>query len=131
VGKSWKVAFVFVFFLGLLGCEKTKTAAPAVVTQVQIDCVHAGVQISRNYTDAETVSAVLDCLRLQRSKGTAQVDPERIMGDVFEIRIGMSDGTQHIYRHRGGQYLSKDSGPWQVVSREHGAVLYALLWQRS
>lgn len=131
MGKSWKVAFIFVLFLGLLGCEKTKTAATAVVTQVQIDCVHAGVQISRNYTDAETVSAVLDCLRLQRSKGTAQVDPERIMGDVFEIRIGMSDGTQHIYRHRGGQYLSKDSGPWQVVSREHGAALYALLWQWS
>ena len=131
MGKCWKVAFIFALFLGLLGCEKTKTAAPAVVTQVQIDCVHAGVQISRNYTDAETVSAVLDCLRLQRSKGTAQVDPERIMGDVFEIRIGMSDGTQHIYRHRGGQYLSKDSGPWQVVSREHGAALYTLLWQRS
>ena len=129
MGKYWKIALILMMFLGMCGCKKTETASPAVVTQVQIDCVHAGVQISRSYTDPETVSAVLDRLRLQRSKGTAQVDPERVMGDVFEIRISMSDGTQHIYRHRGGQYLSKDSGPWQVVSREHGAALYALLWE--
>lgn len=129
MGKRWKFVFIAVLLFGLCGCKQTPAPSAAVVTQVEIDCIHAGVQISRSYTDAESVSAVLDCLRLQRSKGTAQVDPERIMGDVYEIRVGMSDDTEHIYRHRGGQYLSKDSGPWQIVSREYSAELYRLLWQ--
>lgn len=129
MGKRWKFAYIFVLFLGLCGCGKKQIVAPAVVTQVQIDCVHAGTQYSRNYTDSEEISAVLNCLRLQRSQGTAQVDPERLMGDVFVIRIGMSDGTQHIYRHRGGQYLSKDSKPWQIVSREYSGQLYSFIWE--
>lgn len=127
MGKRWKIAYIFVLLFGLCGCEKKQIVAPAVVTQVQIVCVHDGVQFSRNYTDSEKISAVLNCLRLQRSQGTAQVDPERLMGDVFVIRIGMSDGTQHIYRHRGGQYLSKDSRPWQIVSREYSGQLYGFL----
>jgi len=129
VEKSRKFLFIVILILGLWGCESREPESPAVVTQVQIRCLHAGVQIHRSYTDPGRISAVLDCLRLQRSKGTAQVDPERVIGDVYEIRVGMSDGTEHIYRHRGGQYLSKDSGPWQIVSREQSAVLYTLLWE--
>lgn len=123
------ILFCVIFSFG--GCKEQEVRAPAVVTKVQIRCIHNDEQICRSYTQEEEIRAVLDCLRLQRSKGTAQVDPERVMGDVFEIQIGMSDGAQHIYRHRGGQYLSKDSGPWQTVSREHGTALYELLWQRS
>ena len=127
MGKKWKIAIVFVILSALCGCEN-QNKTPALVTQVQIECVHDGVRIQRSYTDPQRVSAVLDCLRLQRSKGRAQVDPERIKGDIYEIRVEMSDGSEHVYRHRGGQYLSKDSGPWQVVSREYGNAMYRLLW---
>ena len=103
MGKKWKIAYIFLLLLGLCGCEKTKKIAPAVVTQVQIACVHEDERFSCNYTDPERISAVLDSLRLQRSQGTAQVDPERIIGDAYEIRIILSDGTEHTYRHRSGR----------------------------
>lgn len=128
MGKSWQFLLILIFAFLLCGCEKQENQAPAVVTQVQIRCLHAGVEIDRCYTEPAQISRVLDCLRLLRSKGTAQVDPERVTGDVYEIRICMSDGAEHIYRHRGGQYLSKDSHSWQLVSREQGKALFALLW---
>lgn len=127
--KSWKILLYLCVALFLSGCKKQEIRPPAVVTQVQIRCIHDGAQIDRCYTEEGQIRAVLDCLRLQRSKGTAQMDPERMLGDVFVISVYMSDGQTHIYRHRGGQYLSRDSHPWQNVDPEHVETLYNLLWK--
>ena len=128
MGKRWNFLTILILIFLLSGCRKQDERILAVVTQVQIRCLHAGVEIDRCYTEPGEISAVLDCLRLQRSKGTAQVDPERVAGDVYEIRVSMSDGGEHIYRHRGGTYLSKDSRPWKIVDQEQSEALYALLW---
>ncbi len=98
------------------------------VTEVQIRCRHIGVEHCRRFTDDEDVRTVLDCLRMQRSKGRALVDPERVMGDSLEITVFLSDGQVHIYRHRGGRFLSKDGRAWQRVDPEGIYMLYDLLW---
>lgn len=125
--KGWKFLAILWISLILCGCEEERISPPAVVTLVQIRCTHAGAEIERSYTQPEQMEAVLDCLRLQRSRGTAQVDPERLKGAAYEIRVWMSDGSAHIYRHRGGQYLSRDSRPWQRVDPEQAQTLHALL----
>lgn len=127
--KGWKILYIISFIFLLSGCGKREVRPPAVVTRVEIRCLHAGERMERCYTEESQIRSVLDCLRLQKSKGTAQVDPERLSGDVFEIRVCLSDGKEHIYRHRGGEYLSRDSRPWQTVDRSHGQALYNLLWE--
>lgn len=123
-----KFLLLFFMVLFLSGCKRQQIMPPAVVTRVDIRCTHDGEQIHRSYVEQGQICKVLNCLRLQRGKGTAQVDPERVVGDVYEIRVRMSDGGEHIYRHRGGKYLSKDSRPWKMVDQEQSEVLYALLW---
>lgn len=113
----------------LVGCKKQEEQPPAVVDRVQIQCRHAGEMICRSYVEEGQIRSVLDCLRLYKTRGTAQTDPERIMGDVFEIRVHLTDGTERIYRYRGGQYLSKNSHSWQRVDPEQGMALYSLLWR--
>lgn len=127
--KGWIILTIFCMASLMNGCKSQEILPPVVVTRVEILCIHDGEQIHRNYVEEEQIRTVLDCLRLQKSKGTAQVDPERVVGDVFEIRVGMSNGSEHIYRHRGGCYLSKDSHPWQLVDPEQGKALYTLLWE--
>ncbi len=117
---------VILFFCG---CAEEKVQPPAVVTQVQIRCLHTGMEICRSYTGERELRTVLDCLRLQRSKGRALVDPERVMGDSLEICVYLSDGNTHIYRHRGGRFFSRDGEPWEQVDPEAIYMLYDLLWQ--
>ena len=113
----------------LTGCEERTGPTTAVVDRVQIQCRHAGEMICRSYVEEGQIRSVLDCLRLYKTRGTAQTDPERILGDVFEIRVHLTDGSERIYRYRGGQYLSKDSHVWQKVDPEQGKALYSLLWR--
>lgn len=127
--KRWKILFLICTALSFSGCRKIQVQPPVVVTQVQLQWDGDGEKICRIYTEEGQIRTVLDCLRLQKSRGTATVDPERLVGDVFEITICLSDGKRHIYRYRGGRYLSRDSHPWQLVDPGHGEALYNLLWK--
>lgn len=127
--KKWKLINLFgVILLLLCGCGKAQLQPPAVVTRVDIDCRHAGIRIFRSYTETEQIEAVLDYLRLQRTLGRAETDPERIRGDSYVIEIHSSNGQRHIYRLRADRYLSKDNHPWQRIDPEYSGGLYALLW---
>lgn len=128
--KKWQKIFLcFISSLFLYGCKSWQPEVPAVVTAVEISLVQNGQNIRYTLVEEGQMRRLLDHLRLLESGDTAKVDPERLVADSCLIRVCLSDGTGHIYRHAGGQYLSKDSHPWKTVSRERSVALFSLLQQ--
>lgn len=114
----------------LTGCGRSNTApsAPlAVVTSVDIDYAYRQVHLQRTYTQAEKIDVFLHFLNRLSPLGRTSEDPEQLLGDVCKITVRLTDGTQRIYRMRGSQYLSVDSRPWQLISKERGSVLFHLV----
>ena len=127
--RFWKRLSVILLAFVLSGCRNSKNFSPVVVDRVQIQGWHGEEMISRSYVEEGQIQGVLNCLRLYRNRGIAQTDPERIVSDVYVIRVHLSDGTQQIYRHRGGKYLSKNSRPWCRVDPQQMEALYSIVWK--
>ena len=119
--------FFLAIFMG--GCGKRQPLPPPVVTGVEICLQNEDGTFRREYVQQRQIRRILDQLRLQRITGAVTDDPERLVGDGYEIRVRLSDGTDHIYRYRCG-YLSKDSHPWEKVDPQLGQTLYGLLWEQ-
>lgn len=129
-----KRLFFVILVAGLLlgGCarEPEKTAAKPVsrvVVRVEVDGLRGEEAVQRRYESQEKMGAILDYLRPLRSLGPAEVDPERLRGDVYEIRVWRADGEHDTYRLRSDRYLSKNCKTWQVVERRQAELLYPLL----
>jgi hypothetical protein len=112
----------------LLGCSaKRKAPVFRVVTGVEITCQHKDVQIRRAYTDMEKMEYVLLYLRLLKPMGRPQLDPDAADGDIYEITLRLSDGSQKHYRQKDHRYLAVGSAPWQEISPEQAEGLYRLM----
>ncbi len=133
MGKSSRIIFVFWLLLSILsGCNYHDTSenmgsSPRVVTQVDVVCQQEDTVLQRSYTHPEKMKTILMYLRLLEPLGKADTDPERIIGDAYEIRLHFSNGQQRIYRQRANRYVSKDSQPWYRVNPDHAGVLYSIL----
>lgn len=125
--KGWKI-LVFLFVFLLAGCAKREQKPPAVVTKVNVIYNHAGFDIMRSYTDTEKIEEILEYLRLQKTVGRAEMDPERLFGDVFRIEVLLSDGQRRVYRQYANRYISKDNRPWRKIKPGYGSGLYKILW---
>lgn len=98
-----------------------------VVTQVQVTCAHEGKTIERCYTGQRKIAPILNYFRMLENQGKTHIDPERILGDVYRIRISLSNGIEHVYWQRADRYLSRDRHAWHLVDREQAKQLYAIL----
>lgn len=128
MGRFWKMlCLVFAASLIFCGCQAEETVTQSVVERVNISGWHDGTAVALTLTEQTSMEAVLDYLRLQRSQGRADVDPERILGNAYTIEICLSNGQTHIYRQRADRYLSKDNHPWQKIDPDRGSSFYALL----
>ena len=130
--KMWKITAALLLALVLCGCtptSETETKKPAsrVVVRIEVDGLHGEEVIRRRYESQENMGAILNYLRPLRSLGPADRDPERLAGDVYEIRIWRYDGERDIYRLRSDRYLSKNCEPWQNVVQKQAQRLYPLL----
>ena len=127
--KCWKIFILFFLVIFMGGCGKKKPLPPAVVTGVEICLQNEEGTFCRELTQDRQIRDLLEQLRLQRITGAVTDDPERLLGDGYEIRIRLSDGGSHIYRYRCG-YLSRDSRPWEKVDPKLGQTLYDLIWEQ-
>ena len=125
--KYWKFFILFFLAISMGGCAKSQTLPPAVVTGVEICLQNEEGSFCRELTQDRQFRKLLDQLRLQQITGAVTDDPERLMGDGYEIRVRLSDGGSRIYRYRCG-YLSRDSRPWEKVDPKLGQTLYGFVW---
>lgn len=127
--KIAKLLFLFVFTTVILsGCgAKNTSAGYRAVTQVDVVTRYAHTLIRRHYTDPEKMEAVLIHLRILKSLGTPETDPENAKDDVFLIAVQLSDGTIHYYRQAAHRYLSREDEGWIAVPPVQAARLYGIL----
>lgn len=131
--KKIQIFTLFLFILPML-LSGTVSAAlqgnisqPHTVTQVRVVCQHKGNTMTRCYTRPYKMETVLNYLRLLKHNGQADTDPERLMGDCFEITLYYSNGQQGIYRQRANRYLSKNAHAWGKIVPEQAQLLYPML----
>lgn len=132
MSKAWKMLIITVMVLGLTGCgkglqEASAQGATRFVVRVDVDGRHQSKRIQRSYDSQEKMVAVLNCMRLLRSLGPAESNPGMLAGNGFDVWVWYSDGDSGIYRLRAEQYLSKDSGAWQLVDPRQAQCLPPLL----
>ncbi len=73
------------------------------------------------------MEAILLYLRLLHRGGDAQVDPQRVEGDYYEILLHYSDGGRRVYYQHADSYLSDNYKPWQKIDKEQAKNLFPLL----
>lgn len=131
--KRFFKLFLLFFFTSFIvsGCNGNHTPAPRcrVVTGVDIACSREHMLIRRHYTDNKKMEAVLLYLRLLKTKGPPDIDPDRLREDVYEITLHLSDGNRRVFRQKDHRYFSRDSRPWVCIDPAQAARLYALMRQ--
>lgn len=129
MGKFSKLLFIPLLLLLCIPGSHQPRPSPqlAVVDRVDVSYRQGAVSQQRCYTSPEKMGPVLNYLRLQENLGPAKLDPERLTGDAYTVRVTMSDGGQHIYQQRSDRYFSKDYRPWHLVDPNQAADLYYLL----
>lgn len=120
---------ILLFLLPVLlaGTVSAEGNALNIITQVQITCRKENTAITRRYVQPHKISAVLNYLRLLKSGGSANNDPEQLTGSSYEIVLQDAAGRRSIYRQRANRFLSKNAKPWERVSQEQASRLYYLI----
>ena len=124
---------VCVLFSALFaGCGRKKTASQKpgmgkVVAQIDVTCKKDESALFWQYTDQEKMEAILLYLRLLHRGGGAQIDPNRVKGDHYEIVLHYSDGRKRVYYQHADRYLSDNYAPWEKIDPEQGKDLMLLL----
>lgn len=132
--KKYPAILIAVMLCGLIlsGCSRNHTSRPTepairYVTKVDVTCKKDQAALRWQYTDSEKMEAILLYLRTLRRSGTAQVDPQRVEGDHFEILLHYSDGSRRVYYQHADRYLSQDYKPWEQIDHKQAQDLYPLL----
>ncbi len=125
--KITSAFFLIVFMIpGCRGSDASNTVFRT-VTQIDVVCTRENETLYRTYHTPKKLEAILLYLRLLSPYGRAEVDPEALEGDIFDITVHFSDGRQRIYRQRSDRFVSKDFAPWQNIDTDHAQKLYPLL----
>lgn len=127
MGKAWKFSILFLCVIFLWGCQPKKPQSPRLVTMIRVSGVHQDIPLDVIYTQPQKMETLLYYLRSLEELGQAETDPERIMGDRFQITVSYSDGTRQIYRQRADRFLSRNDRPWKNVDPQKASLLYPLL----
>ena len=131
--RFWSVFVSLLLIASLLvGCSRKAptTQRPSggrVVTQVDVTCKKDQSAWRWQYTDQSKMEAILLYLRLLRRGGDAQVDPQRVEGDHYEILLHYSDGGSRVYYQHAEKYLSDNYKPWQTIDPNQAKDLFPLL----
>lgn len=132
--RRFTAIFAICLLLGVtfVGCGKKKPASskPAmsrVVTKIDVTCKKGESALYWQYTHEEKMEAILLYLRLLHRGGTAQVDPQQVEGDHYEIVLNYSNGGKRVYYQHADRYISDNYKPWEQIDPEQGKDLNLLL----
>ena len=120
------------FYLGLL-CFLLCAYVPAppavrpLVNQVDVYCSLDGEYTHMHLTESDQMESVLGCVRASESHVPVSAPILLKQEDSCLIRVGMTDGTYHVYRQHGTEYFSEHSGFWKQIPPAQGMRLLALL----
>ncbi len=131
--RFWSIIATILLITALFGgCGRKNPAlhrpgGSRVVTQVDVTCKKGQTALRWHYTDQEKMEAILLYLRLLHRGGDAQVDPQRVEGDYYEILLHYSNGASRVYYQHADQYLSDNYKPWQKIDPDQAKDLFPLL----
>ena len=121
-----RIAVILCICCLLSGCSfGKKEPACRVVTGAEVEYQHSGGTIRRVYSRSESLSSLLNYLRLLRPYGP--VIPGETKNATCRIILRYSHGPDTVYFQRGYDYLQKDDGHWQKIDNEHAMLLYPML----
>ena len=125
-----KIMVMLLLTLILCGCSNINEETPGqpkLVTGISAVYQKGAMQLVRQYSNDEKVRSVLNYLRLLKTYGPPETDPEAEGGNRIRLTLTFSDGTEKVYEQWADQYLRSNGGPWQLISTEQGQELYLLL----
>ena len=123
--KKKGFALILCFLLFLSGCTGKKPTG-RVVTKIEVACTQGDIQYVLTYREPRKMIAVLNYLRSVKYNGEPESDPEKLPGDLYEIRVINSDGTNRVYRQKANTYLYR-SGSWEKIDPNWGKYFWLLL----
>lgn len=128
MGKFFKLLpLVAILFCISGSVQIRKKVEIPVVEGMEVLCRQGSVEQHRQYNSPEKMEAVLNYFRMQKNLGPAAGDPLYPSGDLYIVKVWMTDGKYHLYQQRSDRYFSRDRRPWQLIDPEHGCGLYFLL----
>lgn len=133
MGKTKKILWILLgISLLFCGCranaESPEPAPPLrIVTQVSVTCRPTDGIGERHYTQSQKMEAILNYLRSLEYAGKAEVDPELLAGNAYQITVQLSDGSTQVYYQRADRYLSRNCAPWEKIDPEQATLLAPLL----
>ena len=124
-----KVCEILLLCFLLSGCALRTRTVPLcqVVEKVEVVGTCGEEVVQRTYTTSEKKVAILNYLRMLHPIYRAKGDPQRQMGEEYEITVWLSGGEKTVYHQKGLAYLQKNQEPWLMIDPEKSETLYPLL----
>ena len=116
---------VILLLLLLTGCKApvAQQNSPRLVTRVRIQTD----DFTREYTDTDKITAILDYLRFLPKYSPSVLNPEWVETGGISIELTYLTGKTRTYVQKGVYYLSQDKEPFRPIDPESASVLIKLL----
>jgi hypothetical protein len=120
-----KKLIVILLLLLLTGCKApvTQPNTPRLVTRVRIQTE----DFTREYTDTEKITAVLDYLRFLPKYNPSVLNPDWVKSRGISIELTYLTGKNRTYVQKGVFYLSQDKEPFRPIDPDSARALIRLL----
>ena len=116
---------VILLLLLLTGCKApvAQQNTPRLVTRVRIQTE----ALTREYTDTEKITAILDYLRYLPRENPSVLNPDWVRSNGISIELTYYSGKRRTFVQKGVYYLSQDQEPFRPIDPDSAAVLLRLL----
>ena len=94
---------------------------------MEISGQHQDLQFTKNYTDTQTIEAVLQCLRVMQSRKKAMPAAKNTARDHFLITLYLSDGSMRNYALVAHRYFKAPNKPWIETNPAIVSKFYSVL----
>lgn len=122
-----KILPIILAIILLFGCSREPEKPVAVVSQIAVTYEQENLLVQKTFTGSDKMHQILNRLRLLGQKFTPDCNPEELPGRGSAITLTRSDGSQQIWRTKGGRFILQAPGPWQQVESERITLLEQLI----
>ena len=125
--RVFAVFLVLCLILAFSGCQQPSGQICRVVVRMEISGQHQDVRFTKNYTDSQTMEAVLHCLRIMPSRNKAKPTMQSASRNYFVITLHLSDGDAHTYILAAHRFFKAPTAPWVETNPEIASKFYNIL----